>query len=126
MFKSITTKLAGLGTAAALASAIIASPASAGTIANPCIYTGPHIKETTNPIPGEANYIDGSCFPAGDLIDVRFWDSGGTLDTRKYSSTTGTFRVYERYPGYGGQESIVAFDFTAGGNSNMITIYEPW
>jgi len=74
MYKSFTAKLVGLGVAATLASAIIASPASASYL-RPCTQTGPQIW-----LSASGTSISGDCFTPGGTVGFYMWRVNGVVD----------------------------------------------
>jgi hypothetical protein len=136
MFNSLTTKLVGIGSVVALAGALAASPANAitrypTTYVLPCYETGPRIATTTAGTGFGYTAIHGSCFKAGDLVEVTF-ERGNPPDTfpsifweRDVYLTTvdGTFTVpmlYAPSTTISNTEVVMAFDETTGAVSNML------
>ena len=121
MFRSVIAKLAGVGAAAALGTAIIAGSASAYSI-NPC-QAGPDI--------GYSNgYIDGACFAPNSQVSVVFsgtYGNTGETTTAVFDwldpAFRGTFSVPVKWVSNNTWERVVAY--SALGSSNTITVLRP-
>jgi hypothetical protein len=101
MFRSLISKFVGVSTSAVLASAIIASSASAINIKPapvPCYPQSPRITLTST------GQIQGSCFQPFDEAQIYYEDPANNIndwDNYVPVSADGTFTVPFEWPGHG-------------------------
>lgn len=129
MFKSFALRLSGVGAAAVIASAVIASPASAFYV-RPCFtYSSPQIAEVTTTNPPS---ISGRCFPPGDDVQVMYWASNSywliDYPANLVASATGLISAPMEYAPReraAGTEYIQTCDYTTNTLSNELSFALP-
>ena len=117
MFKSIATKLAAVGAAAALIGAAGAAPASA-LKSRSCLLTGPQITVASGK-------INGTCFAADKPFSLMYSGNGKYVYEPVTASAYGDFSAPVEYVGYNATETVVATESGVGVVGNTLTIAEP-